>query len=117
MVEGEPLLPKDRQIHSIRWGRSNRYRVIIISVTTLLALATVSLWQKADHPGRQMVSLDEDSDDDVEFYGNDMSMYAIQCCSPQDISCCHTATSSAWVPGAAIVDISKTCKWQQAHSR
>jgi len=34
-------------------------------------------------------------------------MYATQCCSPKDVSCCHTTASSAWIPGVAVVDISR----------
>jgi hypothetical protein len=83
---------------------------VLISVSILVAVAIVFLRNSASRTDRQLVFLAEEDDANDEFYGNDMSMYATQCCSPQDISCCHTQTGSAWVPGAEVVDISRRCE-------
>jgi hypothetical protein len=105
-AENAPLLLKELKNASLVLGRGRKKKVLLVLGIALTGLAVTAFWRGASNQ-RRLVSLEEEDDD--EFFGNEISMYATQCCSPKDISCCHTTASSAWIPGVAVVDISRRC--------
>ncbi len=105
-AESAPLLLKELKVTSCIAGRGRKKKSMFLLGIALAGLALTAYFRDVGN-SRKLVSLEEE--DDEEFFGNEISMYATQCCSPKDISCCHTTASSAWIPGVAVVDISRRC--------
>ncbi len=104
--EFPPLISKEPRIGffgKVADGRLKKY-----FVSSLLIIAFTLLAFNSRSEDRRTVL--EDEEEDEEYFGNSVGLYATHCCSPKDTSCCQATSSAPWIPGVAVVDISPTCK-------
>ena len=110
--ESWPLLRKEPQLCGVTGrlarGKRQKFAFLLGAVLVCSALITLSRVAVEISNEERPYYLEEDEDDDSPDV--DMRLYATACCSPKDVSCCHATSSSPWIDGVPVVDISKTCK-------